>query len=373
MAETSAGRVSTLSPSARAQTRSRRLMRQRLRWFLILLAPFVVLIGGAYFYLTGGRFITTDDAYVRAETVSLSTDVPGTVAGIFVHENQRVKVGQPLFALDPQPFRIALDRDEAALRVTRNDIVALQANYRQKLATLAVAKTQLAYDERVYRRQEALAKRSVTSQQALDTAREARDAARGALVELQQELAGIVANLNGNPALSVDQQPRYRAALAAVAGAERNLRRTIVRAPQDGFVTHVAALVPGDYLAAGDTGFYLVALHRLWIEADPKETALTHAAAGQKVAITADAYPGVEWHGTLQSLAPASASSFSLLPAENTSGNWVKVVQRMPVRIRLDPDPGKPVLRSGMSVEVKIDTGHYWRVPHFLASLFQAL
>jgi membrane fusion protein, multidrug efflux system len=372
MAETSAGRVPALAPTSRAPARSRRLTRQKLRWLLILLAPLVVLVGAAYFYFTGGRYITTGDAYVRAETVSLSTDVSGLVAKVLVHDNERVQAGQALFALDDTPFRIALDRAEAALSVTRDDILALQASYRQKLAAIAVAKTKLAYDERVYLRQKALARTSFASQQALDDARQKRDAAKGALAELKEELAGIVANLNGNSALPVDRQPRYRAALSAVAQAKRDLSRTVVKASMSGFVSGVSALTPGTYLGAGTTGFYLVALHRLWIEADPKETALTHAARGQKAVVTVDTYPGMRWQGRVQSLGPASASSFSLLPAENTSGNWVKVVQRMPVRVSLDPDPGKPELRSGMSVEVTIDTGRYWRLPHFLASLFGA-
>ncbi|HEV2302206.1 MAG TPA: efflux RND transporter periplasmic adaptor subunit, partial [Stellaceae bacterium] len=138
-----------------------------------------------------------------------------------------------------------------------------------------------------------------------------------------------------------------------------------------GYVANVPSLTPGAYLAAGATGFNLVALHHLWVEADPKETELTHAAPGQRVVITADTYPGVAWRGTLQSLSPASASAFSLLPAQNTSGNWVKVVQRIPVRIAVDEDPSKPALRSGMSVEVSIDTGRYRRLPPFLAALLR--
>ncbi len=370
MAEVSTKRVPALAPGVRGARRSRRLTREQLRWLLILLAPLIVLLGIAYFYFTGGRYISTDDAYVQAETVSLSTDVSGLVRRILVHDHQRVKKGEPLFRLEEGPFRIALDRAEAALSVTRNDILALQASYRQKLAAIAVAKANLAYYKRVYGRQKALAKTSVASQQALDTARDQRDAAKGQLAELKQELAGIVANLNGNPALPVDQQPRYLTALAAVAEAKRDLRHTVVRAPVSGIVTGVAALAPGNYLGAGTTGFYLVALHHLWIEADPKETVLTHVAAGQPAVVTADAYPGVSWRGTVESLGPASASTFSLLPAENVSGNWVKVVQRMPVRVVVDPKAATPELRAGMSTEVTIDTGRYWRLPQFLASLF---
>ncbi len=370
MAETAAGRVPALAPGTRAPIKSRRLSRQRLRWLLILLAPLFALAASAYFYFTGGRYITTDDAYVGADTVSLSTDVSGLVSRVFVRDHQRVKKGDPLFRLERGPFRIALDRAEATLSVTRNDIQALAASYRQKLAAIQVARMDLLYYQRLYERQKALAKTSVASEQALDDARQKRDAATGALAELKEELAGIVANLDGNPALPIERQPRYRAALSAVAEAKRNLRHALVKAPFAGIVTGVSALVKGDYLGAGNTGFYLIALHRLWIEADPKETALTHAAAGQPAVVTADAYPGIEWRGRVRSISPASASTFSLLPAENVSGNWVKVVQRMPVRVDLDPKAGGPQLRVGMSVEVAIDTGRYWRLPHFLAVLF---
>ena len=369
MAETTAGRVPAVTPSARARARRRGLTRDRLRWLLIVVGPLIALLGVGYFYFTGGRYIATDDAYVRAETVNLSTDVSGLVAQILVHDNQKVSAGQPLFRLDDGPFRIALANAQAQLGVVANDIAALQASWRQKLADITLARQQLVLAGREYERQKTLASHSFASQQALDQARKSRDAAQGNLASLEQQQAGIAAQLSGDPALPVERQPRYLAALAQVDLAKRNLRDTVVRAPMPGFVTNVPSLTPGSYLAAGTTGFNLVALHRLWVEADPKETELTHAAPGQRVVITADTYPGVEWQGTLESLSPASASAFSLLPAQNTSGNWVKVVQRIPVRIAVDDDPAKPALRSGMSVEVSIDTGRYRRLPHFLASL----
>ena len=369
MAETTAGRVPALTPSARARARRRGLGRDRLRWLLIALGPVLALLGVAYFYAAGGRYITTDDAYVRAETVNLSTDVSGLVAQILVRDNERVAAGQPLFRLDDGPFHIALANAEAQLGVVRNDIAALQASYRQKRADIALAEQHRVFAQRQFERQKTLAGQSFASQQTLDQARNGLDTATGAVASLEQQLAGIAAQLSGNPDLPVERQPRYLAALAQVDLAKRNLRDTLVRAPLAGYVTNVPSLTPGAYLAAGTTGFNLVALHKLWVEADPKETELTHAAPGQRVVVTADTYPGIEWRGTLQSLSPASASAFSLLPAQNTSGNWVKVVQRIPVRIAVDDDPSKPALRSGMSVEVSIDTGHYRRLPRFLASL----
>ena len=368
MADTTAERVTAVVPSARARGRRTWLTRDRLRWLLILLGPLLALLGVGYFYFSGGRYITTDDAYVRAETVNLSTDVSGIVAQVLVHDNERVATGQPLFRLDEAPFRLALANAEAQLGVVRNDITALQASYRQKQTDIAVAEQHLTLVQRQFERQNTLARQGFATQQALDQARNDLSAATGNLASLKQQLAGIAAQLSGNPELPLDRQPRYLAALAQVDLAKRNLRDALVRAPMPGYVTNVPSLTPGAYLAAGNTGFNLVALHNLWVEADPKETQLTHAATGQPVIITADTYPGVEWHGTVQSLAPASAGSFSLLPAQNTSGNWVKVVQRIPVRISVAEDASKPALRSGMSVEVSIDTGHYRRLPGFLAS-----
>jgi membrane fusion protein (multidrug efflux system) len=368
MADTTLHRAGALVPRAR---RRLRLGKQQLRWLLFALAPLLVLVGVAYFYATGGRYITTDDAYVHAETVNLSTDVSGIVSAVLVHDNERVAKGQPLFRLDDEPFRIALQNAQAQLGVVRDDIESLKASYRQTQANIATAEADIVFYQRQFARKQTLLGQSFASQEAVDQARHNLDNAQGRLAQLRQQLAGIVANLGGNPEIAVERHPRSVAAEAAVKQAERNLRHAIVRAPFAGIVTNVPQLTSGSYLAAGTTGFNLVAADHVWVEADPKETELTHAQPGQPVTVTVDTYPGAEWHGTLDSISPASASSFSLLPAQNTSGNWVKVVQRIPVRIRVPIMPSPPVLRDGMSVEVAIDTGHHRHLPNFFAEIAQ--
>ncbi len=177
-------------------------------------------------------------------------------------------------------------------------------------------------------------------------------------------------NLNGNPEAPIEDHPRYKNALAARDEAARQLSHATVKSPFDGIVTNVPTLQPGQYLASGGTAFNIVSTDHVWVEASPKETELTSVEPGQKVMVTVDTYPGQKWMGTVESISPASASSFSLLPAENTSGNWVKVVQRIPMRVRVENEPGKPQLRVGMSVEVNVDTGHPRGFPTFLTDLF---
>src|SRR6266436_3167217 len=289
----------------------------------------VALIAGGYFYVTGGAVMSTDNAYVQADMVGLSTDVAGIVTQVLVHDNQKVAKGDILFKLDPLQFQLALDRAEAQVGNTRNDLVALQASYRNMLQG---------------------------SQQKL--------------ASLQQQLAGLAANLNGDPDAPIENHPKYKDAVAARDEAARQLAHTIVRAPFAGIVTNVPSLQPGQYLAAAATAFNIVSTDHVWVQASPKETELTYVKTGQKVTVEVDTFPGQRWAGTVESISPASASSFSLLPAENTSGNWVKVVQRIPMRVRVHNAPGKPALRVGMSVEVSVDTGHERGLPSFITDLF---
>jgi membrane fusion protein (multidrug efflux system) len=358
-AETSAG-----EPAARSRRR------RRLRGLLFMLLP-IVLIIGAYVYVTGGQVMSTDNAYVQADKVGISTDVSGIVKDVDVKENQRVEAGQVLFRLDDLPFRLALARATAEIGVVRNDLQALEANYRDMQAQIAEAQSDVGYYEREFDRQERLLKAHATSQSADDLARRNLQNARHKLASLDQQLASIAANLSGDPELPIEQQPRYRAAVAQRDEAARQLRHSVVKAPFAGIVTQVPSIAPGKYLAAASTAFYLVALDHVWIEADPKETELTYVRPGQKVTVTVDTYPGAEWTGTVESISPAAAQEFSLLPAQNTSGNWVKVVQRIPMRVRVDTsDTSLPPLRAGMSVEISVDTGHARGLPHFLTALF---
>jgi membrane fusion protein, multidrug efflux system len=344
--------------------------RRRGRLLLFLLLP-VALVSGAVWYVTGGQEISTDDAYVEADKVEVSTDVSGIVAEVDVKENQHVETGQVLYRLDDLPFRLALARAEAAVGVVRNDLEALKASYGDLEAQIKQAQDDLAYNDRQFRRQQYLNDQHVASEQTLDTAHRNLQTAQQKLASLKQQLAGVAANLNGDPVAPIERHPRYLSAVAQRGEAARQLDHATVKAPFAGIVTHVPAVAPGKYLAAATTAFYLVAGDHLWIDANPKETELTWVRPGQPATVTVDIYPDVEWRGTVESVSPATAQEFSLLPAQNTSGNWVKVVQRIPMRVRVDTSDGSlPPLRVGMSVEVAVDTGHARGLPHFLKSLF---
>ncbi len=343
--------------------------RRPVRWALLLLGPLAVLLGAGYLYLTGGRYVSIDNAYIQAEKVDIATDISGIVGEVDVHDNQAVTAGQLLFRLDPEPFRIALAKAEAQLGAVRDDIEALKASYRQKQEQIRQAQIDIAYYQREYDRQADLVRRGAVPVSQYDTARHNLDGARQTVATLTQDLAGIAANLAGTPDIPVERHPRYLAAAADRDEIQRQLRHTEVRAPFAGIVAQVSHLLPGQYLAAAQAAFSLIATDHAWIEANPKETELTWVRPGQPAAITVDTYPGDEWRGAVASLSPASGAQFALLPAQNSSGNWVKVVQRIPVRIRVDTASGQPPLRAGMSVEVTIDTGHQRAMPRVLASL----
>src|ERR1700736_5253218 len=342
----------------------------RRRWACFALLP-VPLIAGGYWYVTGGRVMSTDNAYVEADKVGISTDVSGIVKEIDVTNNQRVEAGEVLFRLDDLPFRLALERADAQVGVVRNDLNALKANYRDMQAQIKQAQDDIDYYDREFRRQQDLAAKNIASQQTFDAARRNLQNAHQKLASLNQQLAAIAANLNGDPDIPVEQHPRYRDAVAQRNEAARQLDHTVVKAPFAGVATKVPSIAPGKYLQASMTAFYLVATDHLWVDSNPKETELTYVRPGQSVTVTVDTYPHVEWHGTIESISPAAAQEFSLLPAQNTSGNWVKVVQRIPMQVRVDTsDKNLPPLRAGMSVEVNVDTGHTRGLPHFLAALF---
>jgi membrane fusion protein (multidrug efflux system) len=356
------------SPAPEEPPRSSR--RRQLRWALFLLLP-LLLIVGAYFYFERGAYMSTDDAYIKADKVGLSTDVSGMVEGIDVRDNQQVTVGQALFRLDPLPFQLKLDQAQSQLGVVRDNLNALKANYQNVQAQIKQAEDQIAFNQLQYQRQETLARQQFTPQTALDQARLNWQSSQQTLASDKAQLASIVANLDGNPDIPIEQHPQYRQALAQRDEAARELRDTVVRAPYNGTVTNVPSLEPGMYLPASTAAFNLVDTDRVWVEAQPKETELTDVRPDEPATITVDTYPGREWRGTVASIGPAAQSEFSLLPAQNTSGNWVKVVQRIPLRVQIDTtDKSMPPLRAGMSVEVSVYTGHKRGLPHFLTALF---
>ena len=344
--------------------------RRRARLVLFLLLP-LVLIAGTWWYVTGGQVMSTDDAYVEADKVGVSTDVSGIVKDVDVSENQHVQAGQILYRLDDLPFWLAWRRAEAQVGMVGDSLNALKANYRDAQAQIRQAQTDVEYFGTEFHRQQDLLNAHVVSQSVFDGARRNLQNAQAKLASVDQQLSAIAANLNGDPDGPIEQNPRYADAVAQRDEAARQLVHTVVKAPFAGIVTNVPAIAPGKYLQATATAFYLVATDHVWIDSTPKETELTYVRPGQPATVTVDTYPDAEWRGTVESISPAAAQEFSLLPAQNTSGNWVKVVQRIPMRVRVDTS-GKnlPPLRAGMSVEVDVDTGHARGLPHFLSAIF---
>lgn len=359
----------TPSEATAAPDPVQRKRRSLKRPILFALLP-VAIVAGAYFYVTGGAVITSDNAYIRADMVGVSTDVSGIVSQVDVKDNQQVAQGEILFRLDDKPFQLALTRAQAQLDTVRNDIVALKANYRDMQAQIDQQKVEVAYYKSEFDRQQQLVSRNFASKSAFDQAQRNLDGAQQKLGSLQAQLAAIAANLAGNPEIKPEDHPRYIEALAQRDEAARQLAHTTVRAPLAGIVTNVPSLQPGQYLPAATAAVSVVSTDHVWVEANPKETELTWVQPGQKATVTVDSYPGQTWQGTVESISPASGASFSLLPAQNTSGNWVKVVQRIPLRIRIETPAGKPVLRAGMSVEAEIDTGHRRGLPEFVKGWF---
>jgi membrane fusion protein, multidrug efflux system len=338
----------------------------RRRWVRSALFVFLplALIAGAYAYVTGGQVMSTDDAYVEADKVGVSTDVSGIVKEVAVAENQHVEAGQILYRLDDLQFRLALERAEAQVGMVRDKLEALKANYGDIEAQIKQAQDDVAYYDRESRRQQYLSSQHVASEETFDAAHRNLQNAQQKLASLTQQLAAVAANLNGDPNSPIEQHPQYRDAVAQRDEAARQLDHTVVKAPFAGIVTDVPSIAPGKYLQASMTAFYLVATSHVWVDSTPKETELTYVQLGQPVTVTVDTYPSAEWHGAVESISPAAAQEFSLLPAQNSSGNWVKVVQRIPMRVRVDTSDRKlPPLRAGMSVEVQVDTGHARGLP----------
>ncbi|MGC1350455.1 MAG: HlyD family secretion protein [Xanthobacteraceae bacterium] len=354
-----------------ARDKVRRLgRRDRIRWGLFALLPAVLLATG-YYYVTGGQVMSTDDAYVQAEKVGISTDVSGIVQDVAVKDNQQIEAGQVLYRLDPRQFQIALDNAKANLAQVAMSIEAMKQDYKRMMSDTAAQQAQVDLDQTNYDRNAMLLKTATISQAVFDQARYTLENDKGKLAALQQQTKVQLAKLGGDPDIATTDHPQYRQAQAQVDEAQRQLDHTIVTAPFAGIVTNVPAIAPGKYLAASTTAFFLVDTDHVWVDATPKETELTYVRPGQPVTITVDMYPDHEWHGVVESVSPAAAQEFSLLPAQNTSGNWVKVVQRVPIRVRLDTsDKNLPPLRAGMSVEVDVDTGHARGLPHFITSLF---
>ena len=338
--------------------------RQQIRTWLMAGGIFLVAAAATVTWLRSGRYASTDNAYIHAAKLMVSTDVSGIVSAVDVREGQAVNTGDILFRIDPRQYEIALNNARANLEQTALTIESMKLDYKRMTSTVAAQGAKVELDQATFNRYEPLASKDFLSKANFDQARFTLQADKDTHESLKRQAEVQLARLMGNADLPVSQHPQYLQAKAQVDEAQRELDHTIVRAPFAGRVTQTDALLPGTYLVAQtaaltNTGAVgLVSAEHMWVEANMKETDLTHVKRGDSVDIAVDSYPGQSWTGSVESIAPASGSEFSILPAQNSSGNWVKVVQRIPVRIKLDPAPGKPELRAGMSATVEIDTGH---------------
>jgi membrane fusion protein (multidrug efflux system) len=335
-----------------------RMSKRALGPLLMVLGIIAVVVGAGAFWLTGGRYVSIDDAYVRAAKETIATDVSGIVLEVPVHEGQRVAKGDVLLRLDPKQFEIAVEGAKANLGSIVSMLNAEKLTYQRMLREVEVKQAQLQSDQATFDRYANLVKGGGVTRADYDNARFALLADQQSVEALKVQAAVQLAKLEGKPDVDVTTMSDYLQAKARLDEAQRQLDHSVLYAPYAGIVTQVDSVQPGMYLAASTAAFGLVSSERVWVEANPKETELTWVKPGDPVDVVIDTYPGRTWHGKVESIAPNSGSEFSVLPAQNTSGNWVKVVQRIPVRIFVERKPGDPELRAGMSVEAEIDTGH---------------
>lgn len=331
------------------------------RWFrrfiLLVVVPIVMVIGAAYWYAQTGRYVTTENAYVKAHLIAVSTNIDGRVTEVAVRNNQLVEQGQVLFRMNPDPHWLAVKAAEAEISSVRNELAAKRAEYHQTEAEIQEAEENVAFYQREMKRQKDLANRGVATRAKLDQAEFEVAAAKQRVNALRQKIQRVLAELGGDPKRSVELHPSYAAAVAEKDMAQLRLSYTEIKAPAKGIVTQFR-LEPGEWLEEGNPAFGLVVADDNWIVANLKETQLTHVREGQKVEVVIDAYPDVKWPARISTIAPATGAEFAVLPPQNASGNWVKVVQRVPVRIDFISLENRPTLRAGMTASISIDTNH---------------
>jgi membrane fusion protein (multidrug efflux system) len=345
------------SMSDGAKSLAKKFPRKRLRMILLVALPLIALAIGTFMYLGSGRYISTDNAYVGAQKVLITPDISGKIARIIVREGQHVKAGDELFEIDREPFRIALDQAQAKLATVRADFINLKSDYQiyRELADVAQQNAELKKTD--VERKKALAASRAGSQVDYETAVSAQLTAR-----LQAQLAvqrkdQAFNQLLGDPNLPMEKFPAYMLAAAALEQAQRDLDHTLLRAPIEGMATQVDNIQLGRFVTAGTPVFAMIDDSAPWVDANPKETDITNLQIGQRATVFVDTFPDTTFFGTVESVSPGTGAQFAILPPQNASGNWVKVVQRVPLRVRLDKDPMLNRLRAGMSAIVEIDTG----------------
>jgi membrane fusion protein (multidrug efflux system) len=344
-----------------AQPRRRLLaaLRKYRRFLLLVVLPFVAVTGGLVFYLNGGRYVTTDDAYVGAQKVLITPEISGKIEKIVVREGQQVREGDTLFEIDPVPFRLALQQAQANLATAKTSYETLVSDLKIYAQLGDLAQQGVDLKRRDVERKSSLVKNNVGSQLDLDNSSTGLVTASAQLQLLKQKIATAKNQLLGNPDLPLEEFPPYAQAKAALDQAQRNLDHTVLRAPMNGTATQVDSIQLGRFVAAGTPVFSIIDISKPWVDANPKESDFTWVAVGQPVTVEVDAFPDHVFKGTVSSLSPGTGAQFAILPPQNATGNFVKVVQRVPVRITLDPDDRLvQKLKAGMSSYVSIDTNH---------------
>ena len=333
------------------------------RALLLLGVPLLVAGAALYFYATGGRHLETDNAYVKAHIIAVSAEIAGRVAEVAVRDNQAVAQGQLLFRIDAVPFETALASARAKLASARTDVESLRADYRVALADAAESQERIRFLGLQLERQRRLREQGMVREEAYDEARHNLETARAHLTALQERATRGLAGLGGDAKLPADRHPRVLEAQAALDAAALELARTRITAPAAGTVSNLK-LQPGMNVARGIAVFSLIQAGEPWIEANFKETQLAGMRVGQVARVVADAYPGIEWRAQISAIAPATGAEFALLPPQNATGNWIKVVQRVPVLLAIESSAAdRPALRAGMTVSVSIDTGRSRGLP----------
>ncbi len=341
--------VAPVLPAAKPRTSNRR------RILIMASVPVLLLLVGGYFWLSSGRYVSTDNAYVQQNRVTINADVSGRIVEIDARENQHVLSGDMLFRIDPEPYRIALAGAEAALSSARIQVEQMRASYEQAIAENKAAQENAEYQQKAFDRQQGLLAKGVSSQASFDTAQNDLRAAQQTLTQSVQHVAAARAALGGDPTIQTEKHPAVLAALARRDQAALDLKNTEVRAPADGVVAQADRMQVGQYVTPAIGVMSLVESGSSWVEANFKETDLTSMRAGQAATISLDAYPGHDLQAVVDSVGAGTGSEFSLLPAQNATGNWVKVVQRVPVRLRFTDPPADLAMRTGLSASVSVD------------------
>ena len=354
------------------KTNAPKSLRLLLRFAMLIIIPLIAIAAAGYYWLHSARYISTENAYVKTNIAKLASEVSGRAVAVNVRAHLKVKKGDVLVAIDPRPFEIAVTHAGAELDASRREIETLVATLKEARSELEEAEDRFSYFRIRFERQIELARQGITAASRRDELENDANAANDRVTMARQKIIRVITTLGGDDKFQIDNHPLVRAKMSALDQAQLDLENTIVKSPADGTVVTVP-LLPGEQITASEPLFAIVTDTPPWVDANFKETKLTYVSVGQKVKVVLDIYPDYTWDAEVQSISPATGAEFAVLPPQNASGNWVKVVQRLPVRIKLITSPDAPSLRAGMTAKVTIDTGQKRNLSDLTDGLFGAL